>query len=99
MANAKDRLLKYVRTLLATRDHAAIHWTVALALFPCVVASAAPENASPRPSPRYKALAKVIDRNVGHAHMTRGVNACTILALRDQVTDEDIEFTLPLEVR
>jgi hypothetical protein len=42
-------------------------------------------------SVRYKALAKIINRNVGHAHMTRGVNVCTILALRDAVTEQDLE--------
>jgi hypothetical protein len=65
-------------------------------LFLCSAASAAAESAAPGPSARYKALAKVIDRNVGHAHMTRGVNACTILALRDQVADEDIEVLAQL---
>jgi len=78
------------------RPRRAIHRTVVLALFLCAAASAAAESAAPRPSARYNALAKVIDRNVGHAHMTRGVNACTILALRDQVTDEDIEVLAQL---
>jgi hypothetical protein len=54
-----------------------------------LAASAAPP--APVPSARYKVLAKVIDRNVGHAHMTRGVNVCTVLALRDAVTAQDFE--------
>jgi hypothetical protein len=39
---------------------------------------------------RYSELARTVDRNVGHAHLTRGVNVCTIAALRRQVTDADI---------
>jgi hypothetical protein len=74
----------------------AVHCAATLGLFLHAAASAAPESTSARPSARYKALAKIIDRNVGHAHMTRGVNACTILALRDQVTDQDIEVLAQL---
>jgi hypothetical protein len=54
-----------------------------------LLASAAPSAS--KDSARSKALAKIIDRNVGHAHMTRGVNMCTILALRDAVTEQDVE--------
>ena len=39
---------------------------------------------------RYAELARTVDRNVGHAHMVRGVNICTIAALRRQVTAADI---------
>lgn len=51
----------------------AIRWAATLGLFLYAATSAAPESSVGQPSPRYKALAKVIDRNVGHAHMTRGV--------------------------
>ena len=60
----------------------------ATALVVSLGAVAAPtDSANPL---RYKALAKIINRNVGHAHMTRGVNVCTILALRTAVTEHDI---------
>jgi len=39
---------------------------------------------------RYRELRKVIDKNTGNAHFTRGVNSQTIIALRDSVTDADI---------
>jgi len=39
---------------------------------------------------RYAELARTVDRNVGHAHLTRGVNVCTIAALRRQVTEADV---------
>ena len=74
----------------------AVRCAAALCLYLLAAAPAAAQSASLPPSPRYKALAKVIDRNVGHAHMTRGVNACTILALRDAVTDQDIDVLAQL---
>ena len=39
---------------------------------------------------RYDELKRVVDRNTGHAHMTRGVNMYTLVALRECVTDADI---------
>jgi hypothetical protein len=39
---------------------------------------------------RYQELRRVIDRNVGHAHMTRGANMYTLIALRSCVTDADL---------
>jgi hypothetical protein len=39
---------------------------------------------------RYRELLMVIDRNTGHAHMTRGVNMYTLYALRSCVSDRDI---------
>ena len=39
---------------------------------------------------RYDELKRVIDRNTGFAHMTRGVNADTLIALRSCVTEKDI---------
>ena len=65
---------------------------VALGLLLYAAACATPEGSNLR----YKELAKVINRNVGYAHMTRGFNACTILALRDEVTDKDIEVLAQL---
>ena len=56
-------------------------WLAAAAL---IVATAASADA------RYGELKRVIDRNTGHAHMTRGVNMYTLIALRQCVTDADI---------
>jgi hypothetical protein len=39
---------------------------------------------------RYQELARVIDRNTGFAHMTRGVNMYTLIALRSCVSETDI---------
>jgi len=39
---------------------------------------------------RYAELARTVDRNVGHAHLVRGVNVCTIAALRRRVTEADV---------
>ena len=41
-------------------------------------------------SNRYKELKRVIDRNTGFAHFTRGVNMYTLYALRACVTPKDI---------
>jgi hypothetical protein len=40
--------------------------------------------------PRYRELRRVIDRNTGFAHMTRGVNMYTLYALRSCVGERDI---------
>jgi hypothetical protein len=40
--------------------------------------------------PRYDELKRVIDRNTGFAHMTRGVNMYTLIALRECVGDADV---------
>jgi hypothetical protein len=48
------------------------------------VARAAGEDA------RYRELHRVIDRNTGFAHMTRGVNMYTLIALRSCVTEADV---------
>ena len=39
---------------------------------------------------RYRSLVRVVDRNLGHAHFTRGVNMCTFLALHDAATSADV---------
>lgn len=39
---------------------------------------------------RYQELRRAVDRNTGFAHMTRGVNAYTLYALRSCVTESDI---------
>lgn len=41
-------------------------------------------------SDRYRELRRVIDRNTGFAHATRGVNMYTLYALRSCVSDGDI---------
>jgi len=41
-------------------------------------------------SPRYEELKRVIDRNTGFAHMTRGMNMFTLYALRSCVTEKDL---------
>jgi hypothetical protein len=40
---------------------------------------------------RYETLARVVDRSVGYSHLVRGVNICTVLALRDEVSEDDVE--------
>ena len=54
------------------------------ALLLTIAAACDPESDS-----RYSLLKRVIDRNVGFAHMTRGVNMYTLYALRSCVTEED----------
>jgi hypothetical protein len=39
---------------------------------------------------RYDELKRVIDRNTGYAHLTRGMNVYTLIALRECVSDADI---------
>jgi hypothetical protein len=39
---------------------------------------------------RYKALVRIVDKNTGFAHMTRGMNVNTINALKNAVTQSDI---------
>jgi hypothetical protein len=39
---------------------------------------------------RYDELKRVINRNTGYAHMTRGVNMYTLIALRSCVSESDI---------
>ena len=41
---------------------------------------------------RYAALVRAVRRNVGHAHGVRGMNACTMLALRDAASDDDVHL-------
>ena len=41
-------------------------------------------------SDRYRELRRVIDRNTGFAHATRGVNMYTLYALRSCVSDGDL---------
>src|ERR1700687_2763725 len=47
-------------------------------------------SASGQSADRYAELRRVIDRNTGFAHATRGVNMYTIYALRGCVTEKDI---------
>jgi hypothetical protein len=57
---------------------------IALTLGPAIAFS------TPTSKARYRQLSRVVDRNTGHAHFTRSVNGCTILALRDATTKDDI---------
>ena len=47
-------------------------------------------NASGQSVDRYDELRRVIDRNTGFAHATRGVNMYTLYALRGCVAEKDI---------
>jgi hypothetical protein len=47
-------------------------------------------SASGQSADRYAELRRVIDRNTGFAHATRGVNMYTLYALRGCVTQKDI---------
>jgi hypothetical protein len=47
-------------------------------------------SASGQSAGRYAELRRVIDRNTGFAHATRGVNMYTLYALRGCVTEKDI---------
>ena len=47
-------------------------------------------SASGQSTGRYAELRRVIDRNTGFAHATRGVNMYTLYALRGCVTEKDI---------
>jgi hypothetical protein len=54
-------------------------------VFVVVASSASAQNAD-----RYLELKRVIDRNTGFAHATRGVNMYTLYALRECVTEKDL---------
>ena len=57
----------------------------------CVLISALlAVNASGQSIDRYSELRRIIDRNTGFAHATRGVNMYTLYALRGCVTQKDI---------
>lgn len=45
---------------------------------------------------RYDELKRVVNRNTGYAHMTRGVNMYTLIALRSCVTDGDIPVLMQM---
>jgi hypothetical protein len=59
--------------------------TFRVMVFVLVASSASGQNAD-----RYLELKRVIDRNTGFAHATRGVNMYTLYALRGCVTEKDI---------
>ncbi|MBI3292812.1 MAG: HEAT repeat domain-containing protein [Elusimicrobia bacterium] len=48
------------------------------------------------PFSRYDALKAVINRHVGHAHATRGMNMYTIAALKSKVTEKDIPLLIQM---
>jgi len=58
-----------------------------LTFFLCLSSGAA--EASPQDA-RYRQLVKIVDRNTGHAHFTRGMNSYTIEALQQAVGPTDI---------
>lgn len=45
---------------------------------------------------RYDELKRVVNRNTGYAHMTRGVNMYTLIALRSCVADADIPLLMQM---
>ena len=64
-------------------------------LAPAVVVLALLSGASDAAS-RYDELKRVIDRNTGYAHMTRGMNMYTLIALRECVTEIDIPVLIQM---
>ena len=63
----------------------AVSKTVRVLVFFLLSASAFGQSAG-----RYAELRRVIDRNTGFAHATRGVNMLTLYALRECVTEKDM---------
>lgn len=45
---------------------------------------------------RYRALVKIVHKNLGFAHFTRGINVCTVLATRDAVTPADMPLLVAM---
>jgi hypothetical protein len=66
-------------------------WAVAAVILVGVGAWATVVGAAPAPEDlRYRELRRVINRNVGYAHLTRGTNMYTVIALRECVSDADV---------
>jgi hypothetical protein len=63
---------------------------LAVVLVALVGATGDPARADDGDAARYRELRRVIDRNVGHGHMTRGANMYTVIALRECVSERDI---------
>jgi hypothetical protein len=61
-----------------------------VALLVSALLSGAANASSKTPDVRYRQLKKVVDRNVGHAHLTRGMNTETVRALKSATTAKDI---------
>lgn len=55
-----------------------------------VVLGSPPAGATPAEDARYRELRQVVQRNVGHAHGTRGMNMSTVIALRECVAEADL---------
>jgi hypothetical protein len=70
--------------LHGTVSRARVAVCLTLLLAPAPFAAAAAERS------RYDELKRVIDRNTGLAHMTRGMNMYTLIALRSCVTERDV---------
>ena len=71
---------------------ATICWArgVGAACVALLVATALPPRPEAAERSRYEELKSVVDRNTGFAHMTRGMNMHTLIALRSCVTEQDI---------
>ena len=63
---------------------------VAAILVSALVCGAANASSETPAEVRYRQLKKAVDRNVGHAHLTRGMNTETIRALKSATTAKDI---------
>jgi len=63
---------------------------VCLALLVAAPFATSPFATSAAERSRADELKRVIDRNTGFAHMTRGVNAYTLIALRSCVSERDV---------
>jgi HEAT repeat protein len=74
--------VRFARRRAAFRAHLGVCVVLLLTVLPC--AAAAAERS------RYDELKRVIDRNTGFAHMTRGMNMYTLIVLRSGVTEQDI---------
>ena len=61
-----------------------------MAVYLAVLLTAAPSATSGAERSRADELKRVIDRNTGFAHLTRGVNMYTVIALRSCVTERDL---------
>ncbi len=70
--------------------------TVLTVIIAAILSLAGPAAAGADASPdkaftkRYEQLVKIVDKNTGFAHFTRGMNAGTIHALRSTVSESDI---------
>ena len=78
--------------------HAGVGLSLAVLLTtaPLLDLTTAPLLAAAAERSRADELKRVIDRNTGFAHMTRGVNMYTVIALRSCVTERDVPVLFQL---